>query len=149
MKPATYTIKRVYLQEWGVTLTLVLDSFGAHCVVREICHVLGVSNVADQVAKIQRRKALTPYLRQFNLPTKRGDKDTWCLHLHALAFWLALFDPDRVRPEFETGLVAFQVKIVDLAAQLLEAPNIGDESKIIYLAERLGTVRDIQINDED
>jgi len=84
-----------------------------------ICRALGISRTQNQVQRIIRTRSLVKGLRQLPLQTpKRGIQLTYCLRIDRVALWLAGIETERLKPEFQGKIEAYQDELADVATQI-------------------------------
>lgn len=80
-----------------------------------LCRALGM-NAQGQTRRISRTKSLAKGLRQIPLKTpKRGVQLTYCLRLDRVALWLAGIETDRLKPEYQGKIEAYQDDLAEVA----------------------------------
>lgn len=149
MKALSYTQEMVPLPDWNCKITLIFAAEGVYAVLHELCAVLGVSNSRDQAAKLKNHPLTAIHVTdRFDVQTAAGKRKPYCLHIDGISDWLITINPNKVRPEFKSGLLNFQAAVSEAARRILYGMVNDPSRKIIYLAERLGKA-DVVIPDEE
>jgi P22_AR N-terminal domain len=104
--------------------------------VRALCLYLGIASQM-QIKALRKSRSMSPYLRRFTLtsPSGGGRQAQWCLHIRALAFWLAgHIDAEQVRPELQEGLLEWQDTLIHAAHELFFGPIHEEPEELDYQA---------------
>jgi hypothetical protein len=105
-----------------------------------MCKALGL-NTQSQTRRIQRTPALAKGLRRISLKTKGGTQPTICLRLDRVALWIAGIETDRIRPEYQTKIEAYQDELAPIATHIfMQAMGIttrtSTDSRMTALADQ-------------
>lgn len=149
----------VTLAGWGCDLTVVLTDQGPYFLVRQLCAVLGLSKVQQQMDRIRERRVLQRYVCQLPVQTRGGKQLAWCIHRRAVGFWLGTIQDVRLRPEVQPRILELQEALLTAADRLLfgevasdpvrshlvsiEAQVASVRSLALQLEERMGAVEDV------
>jgi len=120
--------------------------------VKALCFIMQIQPTR-QVSRLQEDPAFDDFIAMLPLPTARGARDTLCISIEALPYWITLIS--RVRAELQENLTllrkrlmreAFRVMFSDLinaSGGVPTLPAAGDTERYVkYLAHRLGKVED-------
>ena len=123
--------KLLIMEQWNnAQFPVACDETGAiYLPVRALCLYLGIASQM-QIKALRKSRSMSRYLRRFTLssPAGGGRQAQWCLHIRALAFWLAgHIDADQVRPELQEGLLEWQDTLIQAAHELFFGPNAEPE----------------------
>ena len=84
-----------------------------------ICRALGINRPQNQVQRIARTRPLARGLRQIPLKAANGGTyPTYCLQLDRVALWLAGIETERLKPEFQGKIEAYQDELAEVATQI-------------------------------
>jgi P22_AR N-terminal domain len=134
--------KLLIMEQWdNAQFPVACDDAGSiYLPVRALCLYLGIASQM-QIKTLRKSRSMSRYLRRFTLssPAGGGRQAQWCLHIRALAFWLAgHIDAGQVRPELQEGLLEWQDTLIQAAHELFFGTPISltelDEQS---LAQRL------------
>jgi hypothetical protein len=134
--------KLLTMEQWdNAQFPVACDDTGSiYLPVRALCLYLGIASQM-QIKTLRKSRSMSRYLRRFILssPSGGGRQAQWCLHIRALAFWLAgHVDADHVRPELQEGLLEWQDTLIQAAHELFfGSPISSAELDEHSLAERL------------
>jgi hypothetical protein len=134
--------KLLIMEQWdNAQFPVACDEMGSiYLPVRALCLYLGIASQM-QIKALRKSRSMSRYLRRFTLssPAGGGRQAQWCLHIRALAFWLAgHIDADHVRPELQEGLLEWQDTLIQAAHELFFGSAISStELDEQSLAQRL------------
>ncbi len=107
-----------------------------------LCRALGM-NVQAQTRRISRTRSLAKGLRQIFIQTsqKGSTRLTYCLRLDRVALWLAGIETDRLKPQFQAKIEAYQDDLAEVATVIFFqhmgiAPQANTQTVIEYEALR-------------
>jgi hypothetical protein len=142
--------KLLVLEQWGnAQFPIACDAVGdIYMPVRALCLYLGIASQM-QIKALRKSRSMQRCLRRFYLtsPSGGGRQAQWCLHIRALAFWLAgHIDVDAVRPELQQGLLEWQDTLIQAAHQLFfgeasVASTIPEQDLALQLNDALFEIR--------
>jgi hypothetical protein len=142
--------KLLVLEQWGnAQFPVACDAIGdIYLPVRALCLYLGIASQM-QIKALRKSRSMQRYLRRFYLtsPSGGGRQAQWCLHIRALAFWLAgHIDVDAVRPELQQGLLEWQDTLIHAAHELFfgeayAASTIPEHDLALRLNDALFEIR--------
>lgn len=123
--------KLLVMEQWGqAQFPVACDRSGdIYMPVRALCLYLGIASQM-QIKTLRKSRSMSRYLRRFYVssPHGGGRQAQWCLHIRALAFWLAgHVDADQVRPELREGLLEWQDTLIQAANTLFFGHDIPVE----------------------
>jgi len=131
------------LPAWQCDLTIISMSDGPYLLVRQLCGVLGIADVQQQIEQLRERKVIRPYLRQIAVQTRGGRQKAWCIHRRAIGFWWGFISDKRVRPAVAERLIELQQDILDAADRLLfgEVPSDPIRGQVMQLDGQMAALR--------
>jgi hypothetical protein len=100
----------VFLDGWGIWLTVVVTEKGAFFVVKELCEVLGIADYKQQYQQLKAHESAAPLVDKLSVKFPYGRRTTYCMHQGILGGWLFMVNPRLLRPEFRPRLYEFQQK---------------------------------------
>ena len=149
MTSPSYVITSAPLPDWNCNLTLIFAAEGVYAVLHEMCAVLGLANASDQATRLKNHPLTAVHITdRFSVRDKPGGRKPYCLHIDGISKWLMLINPNKVRPEFRSGLLNFQVAVFDAANRILYGMTHDANRKILHLTERLDKA-DVVIPEDD
>lgn len=144
---------KVWVPKWKCQVTNLITQKGIYNSIPEICKILGVADARQQKDQLLERRATKRYVEELPFSTRRGKRPRWCIHQDSLQFWLGMINENRIREEFQDGLVEFQLDIMKATNKGLE--ELSKESRetgagiIIHISEWLGASHEPIDTDDD
>ena len=129
----------------GDDLTAALSEAGdIYISIPGMCAALGL-NARGQIQRIQRTKALAKGLRRIRLKTPtRGSQTINCLRLDRVALWIAGIETERINPEYQPKIEAYQDELAPIAmrifTRIMEIDRPATDPRLTALAEQTNTL---------
>jgi len=145
--------QKIWVPKWRCQVTNLVIAKGVYNSIPEFCKILGVADARQQKDQLLERRATKKYIEELPFPTKRGRRLRWCIDQVAIGFWLGMINENRIREEFQDGLVEFQLDIIQATnKRLKESITENGETRvgiIINIADWLGPSREpINLDDD-
>jgi hypothetical protein len=156
--------RQIALPAWHCDLTVLMTPEGPFYIIRQLCDVLGVKDVQEQVERMKENAVLHEMIRLLLVQTAtRGKQKTWCINQDAIGFWWGGIQIERLRPEVRSGVLKLQKAIMKAASRLLfgEIPDVLPPAIMVYdedladirqytraLEDRIGALESVVFADE-
>jgi hypothetical protein len=163
--PLEVTESKVFLPNWNIEITLLTTPKGPYYVIRELCLVLGIKDVAQQAARLRTKRATAQYIDNWPVQTRGGKQEMVCIHRRAVGYWFGTIDETKCRAEVQDRIVDLQVELVDAADRVLfgevssepaRAHLVSIESQMsdhrrftALLEQRIGHLEDVIFGDNE